>query len=236
MKNLFPLVLDAIQSYESLTAGRFYSDCQKENLFELANRANFLERKEKEELFSCIFSPDLQFYQTITDCENGLLLEMVSQNKTREAILESRLKALKSITSPNEDKPWANKSEWLAYANSTTGGYKQSIEKAIFKFAVGKVDEALKELEYHAKNCDLFSLKLVTAIYNQLGDGKKELYYLLLIERIVKELYFEELPSRCRARIAQLSQEGYGEVEKSANSQNLNYFNERSTSISKIGF
>ena len=51
MKNLFPLVLDAIQSYESLTAGRFYSDCQKENLFELANRANFLERKEKEELF-----------------------------------------------------------------------------------------------------------------------------------------------------------------------------------------
>ncbi len=236
MKNLFPLVLDTIQCYESLTAGRFYSDCQKENLFELANRANFLESKEKEELFSSIFSPDLQFYQTKTDCENGLLLEMVSQNKTREAILESRLKALKSITSPNEDKPWANKSEWLAYANSPIGGYKQSIEKAIFKFAVGKVDEALKELENHAKNYDLFSLKLVTAIYSKLGDNKNELYYLLLIERIVKELYFEELPSRCKERIAKLSKEGNGDVENAVCAQNLRYFNERSAGVSKIGF
>ena len=229
-------VTETINYYERLTAGRHYDRAQKEKLFSISAGAHFLDDGEKAELSQVLFSPDIEECVSVQDCENGLLFEMVFENKFIKEILESRRKTVISQTGVFNQKLWEDRFSWVSYLRAQKGDYKRSFEGATFDYAIGNEQTALKVFEGFAANCDINSVKFLIAAYNSLGNAEKEFEYLLLYSRMLEELYAISVLPKMQQRIRELTSENNKGIAEKVKSVNLKYFSERDDAHTRMGF
>lgn len=228
-------VTETIRFYEHITAGRFYDRAQKEKLFEFSAKANFISESQADELRQVIFSPDVEDCVLMQDCENGLLFEMVLENRYIKDILENRRKTLSSLITPR-GKLWEDGFEWVTYLRAPKNEYRRLFERATFEYANGKVKTAVDGIERFAENCDTYSVKFLIAGYNALKNKEKELEYLLLYSRMLEELYCITTPSEIKNRIKKLAVNNAESIAEKVNNLKLKYFDEYDDGYIRMGF
>lgn len=226
---------ETIRFYERITAGRFYDKAQREKLFEFSAKANFISESQADELRQVIFSPDVEDCALVQDCENGLLFEMVFENRFIKDVLENRLKTLISLTTPR-GKLWEDRFEWITYLSAPKTDYKRVFESATFEFANGNCQKALNQIEQFAKSCDIDSVKFVISASNALKNKEKELEYLLLYSRLLEELYFTAIPAEITSRIKKLSTKKTEQIVQKVKGLKLKYFDEYGDGSVRMGF
>lgn len=220
-------------SYEKMTAGRFYNIDQKQKLFDFACQMYMLSKEDCQELKNIVFSSDIENYNDITDCSNGLLMEVAVQKQFRKAILTARRDALKTI---EQKMLWKSKTTWLQFINTTRRDYSHDFEKAIFNLVKGDFNAVKNQLSEYVESCDLFSILATSVIFRDAGDCDCEYKCLLLYKEIVEKLYFESLSPAFVSRIAYLSKICSESIACLVNQIVLTYFDEQSESIGRIGF
>lgn len=229
-------VKQTIRYYERITAGRFYDKAQKERLFELSAKVNFINEKQTNELRQAVFSSDVEDCATVYDCENGLLFVMLNGDELTKEILDNKKRVLVDLLGKNGKPVWEDRFAWISDLHNPKMEYKRLFERAHFEFANGNLEKAVQTIQHFAKMCDLDSVKFLIATYSILGNSEKELEYLLIYSRLIKELYSSTLSPEARARIKQLTTAQTESLREKVNQITLKYFDEHDDCCTRVGF
>lgn len=213
-----------------MTAGRFYNDERKRKIFSLACEANLLKEDEKEALGKVIFSDEMEEYQTPLDCSNGLLFEIVETKAYRKEILLCRKETLLQLLNR---LPWTSKATWLRFIHTDVDDYRHRFENAVFSYSANDGKKAAEKLEHYAEMCDPDSLLICSAVYREEGEYEKEGVLLMLYNRLMDDLFMEEVPEAFAERARELG-EKYSLAD--VNEIDLRYFDELKDAKRQIGF
>ncbi len=222
------------EEYFSLTAGRFYSDKERECLAELVLDANLVYDKSRDSVKAVLLNRELEGYRTLQDCANGLLLLVSAE---AESQLIDALTAKKSVfLSKNKNELFPNRVAWLKYARTCLSTAEGLLENAAYCYACGKNKEAKEGFFRLAEAQHYFSVKAAAAICRVEGNFEAELDYLTLVERICTELYGEELSNGLKQRLACFPEDRRNEAFKNAEDVKLEFFDDNDLNRSVLGF
>ena len=224
---------ETIKDYEYITAGRFYSNAQKDILFKLVSDANMLHENEKSTLKALIFSSEIDDCKSEIDCANGLLLASVlNKSEYKQEILSNRKQTLLSLSGRRQ---FDSKEYWLKFIHSSAQKC-NLFEKAIYLCSVQKDAQAIEIIKDFAENCYCLFIKLAAAIFRKLRNVNGEARYLILYSRIQNDLLYEKIPSEFEDRMREISSKVPDNIINEANNIKLIYFCGDFEQSVRIGF
>lgn len=223
-----------IHDYEYMTAGRFYSKMQSVILFNLVACANLLCENEKNELRDLIFSEEIEEYRTETDCANGILMaSLLKSSEYKKEILLSRKQTLEVLLGK---KLFNDRESWLKFIHSDKINFSNLFEKAIYLYSMQKADKALSVLKQIAENGHYLSVKLTVALCKELRNVSDEARCLILLNRILEELLYCEVPVEYVERLHEIWDKVSEDIIEDAYNKKLTYFSEDTECGAHIGF
>lgn len=227
-------IKEAICEYEYMTAGRFYDKTQKEIIFDLIARANFLCEQELTELKVLLFSEEIDDYKTETDCANGLLmLSLIKKSDYKKDILLNRKKTIEKLS---EQRFFYDRGSWLKFINSDKNSFNNLFEKAVYLCSICKIEKAVNIFKQLAEACHYLSVKLTVALCKEWNDEREEARYLILLNRIKEELLYNEEPTEYEIRLHKIQNNIPKETIEEVYNKKITYFDENIEFGKHIGF
>lgn len=227
-------IKETIHDYEFMTAGRFYTEAQRQSIFNLVARANMLCESEEAQLKALIFSEEMEEYKTETDCANGLLMASLLKNSGYEQeILSIRKQTLESLSSK---RLFDSRESWLKFIHSPKHTFLNRFEKAIYFYSVQKTEKCVEILKEYAEYFHYLSVKLMVALGRQLNSVNNEARFLVIFNRILEELLYDEVPTEYVDRLHEIWAQVPEEQIECAYNLKLTYFSDDLECGERIGF